>query len=222
MMRDVLSGEYIPFGTQYYRAPSPARADWDRDLGNIAALGFNTIKFWVQWRWNNPREGKYFFEDIDTLMDLAARHRLRVMLNTIVDVAPAWIYRKYPDASMLTLDGRRVGPQVQPHRQIGGLGLCLNHAPAMEHLFAFLRQTFRRYTDHPALEMWNVASEPELTSSMAEMRLYAVTVTAARTLSRIGCVRNTAILTASISAGIATMRILMKRRRRSPAIASMT
>jgi beta-galactosidase len=172
-MRKLLSSEYIPFGSQYYRAPSPAKTDWDQDLGNFAAQGFNTIKFWVQWRWNNPSEGTYFFDDIDALMDLATKHGLRVMLNTIVDVAPAWVYRMYPDASMLTLDGRRIGPQVQPHRQIGGLGLCFNHAPAMEHLFGFLRTTFRRYKDHPALEMWNVASEPELTSSMAEMRLYA-------------------------------------------------
>lgn len=168
-----MSSEYIPFGTQYYRAPSPPSSEWEKDLRNIAALGFNTVKFWVQWRWNNPSEGVYKFDDIDRLMDLAQKNSLRVMLNTIFDVAPAWIYRKFSDASMITLDGRRIGPQTQPHRQIGGLGLCLNHQPAMGHLFAFLKETVSRYKDHPALEMWNVASEPELTSSMAEIRLFA-------------------------------------------------
>ncbi len=172
-MRSLLSHPYIPFGTQYYRAPSPAPEEWEQDLANIARLGLNTVKFWVQWRWNNPEEGRYMFDDIDRLMEIAARNHLRVMLNTIVDVAPVWIYRKYPDVSMVTLDGRRIGPQVQPHRQIGGLGACFNHAAAMEHMYDFLRATVRRYKDHPALEIWNVASEPELTSSMAEMRLYA-------------------------------------------------
>lgn len=172
-MRSLLSGEYIPFGTQYYRAPSPAPDQWEKDLRNIAQSGLNTVKFWVQWRWNNPEEGEYDFSDIDRLMDLAAESRLHVMLNTIVDVAPVWIYRKYPDASMVTLDGRRIGPQVQPHRQIGGLGLCFNHEPAVEAMMAFLRTTIDRYAGHPALAMWNVASEPELTSSMAEFRLYA-------------------------------------------------
>jgi beta-galactosidase len=94
-------------------------------------------------------------------------------LNIIFDVAPAWIYRKYPDASMITLDGRKIAPQTQPHRQIGGLGYCFNHHGVMEHLFHFLKKTVTRYTDHPALAIWNVGSEPELTSSMAEMRLYA-------------------------------------------------
>jgi len=172
-LRPLLSSEYIPFGSQYYRAPSPAADQWERDLENLARLGFNTVKFWVQWRWNHPSENRFFFDDIDELMDLAQKYKLRVMLNTIFDVAPTWIYRQYPDSVMITLDGRRIGPQTQPHRQIGGLGLCFNHRPAMEQLFRFLRATVRRYRDHPALEMWNVGSEPELTSSMAELRLYA-------------------------------------------------
>jgi len=172
-LRGLLSSDYIPFGSQYYRAPSPDPDQWETDLANFSSYGFNTVKFWIQWRWNNPREGEFDFSDIDRLMDLAHRFKLRVMLNTIFDVAPAWIYRKYPDASMLTLDGRRIGPQTQPHRQIGGLGLCLNHSAAMEHLFAFLRAAVDRFKDHPALEIWNVGSEPELTSSIAELRLYA-------------------------------------------------
>ena len=165
--------DYVPFGSQYYRAPSPPPSDWEKDLAAMAARGLNTVKFWIQWRWNNPREGALDFGDIDTLMDIAAAHRLHAMLNTIVDVAPAWVYTKYPDASMVTLDGRRAGPQVQPHRQIGWLGVCFNHPGVREEMFAFLRAAFRRYRGHPALDVWNVASEPELTSSMAELRLYA-------------------------------------------------
>ena len=122
-MKNLLTDTYIPFGSQYYRAPSPDPADWERDLKNMADLGFNTVKFWVQWRWNHPAEGDFYFDDIDRLMDLAHQFHLKVMLNTIFDVAPAWIYKKYPDASMLTMDGRRIGPQTQPHRQIGGLGV---------------------------------------------------------------------------------------------------
>ena len=99
-MRRLLTSPDIPFGTQYYRAPSPQPTQWERDLRSIARLGMNTVKFWVQWRWNNPREGAYMFDDIDRLMDIAQKNGLRVMLNTIFDVAPAWIYRKYPDAAM--------------------------------------------------------------------------------------------------------------------------
>ncbi|HEX3074961.1 MAG TPA: beta-galactosidase, partial [Ignavibacteriales bacterium] len=89
-MKNLISGTYIPFGTQYYRAPSPHREDWDRDLKKISELGFNTVKYWIQWRWNNPAMSEYYFDDIDELMELASKHNLKVMLNTIFDVAPAW------------------------------------------------------------------------------------------------------------------------------------
>lgn len=172
-MRKLLRTPYIPYGSQYYRAPSPRPEDWARDLDHMAELGFTMVKFWLQWRWNHPEEDRFDFEDIDRLMDLSAERGIRVMLNTIVDVAPAWIYRKYPDASMVTLGGRQIGPQSQPHRQIGGLGLSLHHEAAQEHCFRWLDAAVRRYTEHPALEIWNLASEPELTQSMAEMRAWA-------------------------------------------------
>ncbi len=172
-MKNLLSGEYFPFGTQYYRAPSPHREDWETDLKKMSEYGFNIVKFWVQWRWNNPEEDKYYFDDIDELMNLAEKYNLRVMLNTIFDVAPAWIYKNVPDASMITLGGKKIGPQSQPHRQIGGLGWCFNNDVVADKMFEFLRATVERYKDHPALEIWNVGSEPELTSSMAEMRAFA-------------------------------------------------
>lgn len=172
-MQSLLSEKYFPFGSQYYRAPSPQEQDWEKDLKNMSKLGFNTVKFWVQWRWNNPAENEYYFDDIDKLMDLAQKYNLKVMLNTIFDVAPAWIYQKYDDASMVTLSGMKIGPQTQPHRQIGGLGYCFNHDGIAKHSYDFLSVTVNRYKDHPALEIWNVGSEPELTSSMAEMRIYA-------------------------------------------------
>ncbi len=172
-MKNLLKETYIPFGSQYYRAPSPHKEDWERDLRKMSELGFNIVKFWVQWRWNNPEEGVYYWDDIDELMDLAHKFNLKVMLNTIFDVAPAWIYKKYDDASMITLSGMKVGPQTQPHRQIGGLGYCFNHDGISKHFFEFLKETIKRYKNHPALEIWNVGSEPELTSSMAEMRAYA-------------------------------------------------
>ncbi|HRD18947.1 MAG TPA: beta-galactosidase, partial [Candidatus Marinimicrobia bacterium] len=68
-MRNILKESYIPFGSQYYRAPSPSRNEWENDLKNMADNGFNTVKFWVQWRWNQPSEDRFCFDDIDELMD---------------------------------------------------------------------------------------------------------------------------------------------------------
>lgn len=150
------------FGVQYYRAPTPSRDCWENDLKNIKENGFNSVKFWVQWRWCHRAEDKFYFEDIDQLMDLAYKNNLRVTLNVIFDVAPQWVLNKYPDSKMVTADGRIVEPVAVGHRQIGGFpGTCYNHEAAFQSRMDFLRNTVARYKDHPALAMWDVWNEPE-------------------------------------------------------------
>lgn len=159
---------FVPFGAQYYRAPTPAPEQWPGDLENMARLGFNTIKIWAQWRWNQPSQDEYDFADLDRLMDLAEKNGLKVVINTIFDVAPVWFWELYPEAAMLTNDGRRVGPTTTACRQIGGApGPCLHHPAAAPGIDAFLAQTVRRYAGHPALLAWDLWNEPELTCGLA-------------------------------------------------------
>ena len=123
--------QFIPFGFQYYRAPTPARSEWARDLQKIANDGYNTVKFWIQWRWNEPRQGEYFFDDIDELMDLSHRFGLKVVLNIILDVSPVWLIRDYPDSAMISAKGETVKEYATEYRQIGGVpGPCFHHKEA--------------------------------------------------------------------------------------------
>ncbi len=157
----------MPFGAQYYRAPTPKPSEWKSDMVAMRAAGFNTIKIWAQWRWNQPAEDEFYFDDLDQLMDLAHDHGLNVVINTILDCAPAWLYRKYPDCVMTTAYGRKVGPASLPHRQIGGApGPCFHHREAMSHLRDFIAETAKRYAQHPALYAWDLWNEPELTVGM--------------------------------------------------------
>lgn len=113
----------LPFlyGAQYYRAPTPARENWDGDLANMRRKGFNAVKFWVQWRWSERRDGEYFWDDLDELMRLAARHGLHVILNLILDVMPEWVERDHPDAMMVDADGRRVGATAPCFRNLAAI-----------------------------------------------------------------------------------------------------
>ncbi len=155
---------FIPFGSQYYRAPTPERSEWRSDMAAMRAAGFNTIKIWAQWRWNHPAEDEFYFADLDELMDLAHEHGLKVIINTILDCAPAWLYRKHPDCVMIRANGERVGPLTLGHRQIGGApGPCFHHHGAMLAAERFIGETVKRYADHPALLLWDLWNEPELT-----------------------------------------------------------
>ena len=151
------------FGAQYYRAPTPEPDCWEYDLQRMAELGCNAIKYWVQWRWSHRAEGRFVFDDLERLMDLAHAHGLGVTLNVILDVAPHWLYERYPDAKQVMNNGRVVEPYTAAHRQIGGHpGPCYLHPGALEARREFMTATVTNFRRHPALAMWDVWNEPEL------------------------------------------------------------
>lgn len=130
-------------------------------------MGFNCVKYWVQWRASSPQENVYLFDDIAELMDLADKYHLKVVLNVIFDVAPAWFYRKYPDAAMITADGAVLQPRALSYRQIGGApGPCYHHEQAQQEKDRFLTAAVQALKDHPALWVWDLWNEPELTTGV--------------------------------------------------------
>jgi beta-galactosidase len=150
------------FGAQYYRAPTPHREFWKRDLARMAEVGFNMVKFWPQWRWSHPQPGRFFLEDLDELMDLAGGVGISVTLNVIFDVAPSWLYQQHPDCKMVQGNGQIVEPRPVHFRQLGGYpGPCLNHPAAREARRHFLAETTRHFAGHRAMGMWDVWNEPE-------------------------------------------------------------
>ncbi len=160
------------YGTQYYRAPTPERACWAEDLAHIRALGMDAVKFWVQWRWSERRRGEYNWDDLDELMSLAQAQGLHVTLNFITEVAPAWLYRDYPDVPMVRADGIRCESTANICRQIGGYpGPCYHHDAARQAKREFITAAVRHFQNHPALSMWDVWNEPEANLMLREPNL---------------------------------------------------
>lgn len=155
--------DFLPFGSQYYRAPTPYETEWESDLKNFKNYGFNTVKIWAQWRWNNPAEDEYYFDDLDRLMDICGQNKLKVVINIIYDVAPAWLYARYPDVMIVNSMGIPIYPTTSACRQIGGLpGPCYHHDYASQKKLDFTRAVVERYKDHPAMYIWDLWNEPEL------------------------------------------------------------
>jgi len=151
------------WGAQYYRAPTPAKENWDSDMKRFSELGFTDIKFWLQWRWSHPADGEYYFEDLDELIETAAKYNLRVTINAIFDVAPVWLYEKYPDARQIMNNGTVIEPYVVSHRQIGGHpGPCYNHPGALKERQEFYAIAINHLKKHDNLVLWDAWNEPEL------------------------------------------------------------
>ncbi len=155
------------FGSQYYRAPTPEPECWQEDHNKMRDIGFNAVKYWVQWRWSHHKDAdsidRFVFDDVDRLMDLALTHNLKVTVNTVFDVAPHWLFDQYPDAKQIRCDGRVIEPYTVGHRQIGGHpGPCYNHPAALLERQKFLRAVIEHFRGHPAIAMWDIWNEPEL------------------------------------------------------------
>lgn len=150
------------YGAQYYRAPTPGPEYWERDLAQMKELGFNTVKYWVQWRWSERVPGEYYWEDLDRLMRLAEKNDLQVILNLICDVMPIWSERKYPDCRMIDRNGVPVRTEAVVCRQLGGYpGPCYRHPGMKEARMAFFRAALEHFNAFPALLAWDVWNEPE-------------------------------------------------------------
>jgi beta-galactosidase len=151
------------FGSQYYRAPTPEPECWETDFRAMQDLGFTETKFFIQWRWSHRAPDRFYFEDLDALMDLAGRHGLGVTLNILLDMSPLWLFDRHPDAKQIDNSGHIVEPYVVGHRSIGGHpGPCYTHPGALADRQHFVTAAVEHFRNHPALHMWDVWNEPEL------------------------------------------------------------
>ncbi len=150
------------FGSQYYRAPTPEPECWAGDLQHMRDLGFNAVKLFVQWRWSHRGEDRFYFDDLDRLIDLAHENGLGVTLNTLLDMSPLWLFEKHPDARQVSAAGEVIEPYAVAHRSIGGHpGPCYNHPGALAERERFLIAVYEHFRGHPALSAWDVWNEPE-------------------------------------------------------------
>ena len=159
------SQPFIPVGVWYgggtVRAPMMARDaaqhrdEWRRDLRQIKALGFNTIKTWVDWASTEPRRGEFQFDALDQLMALADDEGLRVIVQFYTDSAPEWVGRAWPDASFVTDRGEKIGSQSAP-------GYCIDHRAVRDAMMTFIAAVSARARRHPSLYGFDVWSEPHI------------------------------------------------------------
>jgi len=154
------------WGTAYYRSPIPEEEFWEADFNKMREMGFNSVKYLVQWRWSHIKEDEFYLEDFKKLLKLAEKYSIRVTLNNLFDVSPHWLFDKYPDARQVMNNGHVIQPYALGHRNIGGHpGPCYNHPGARNERIKFLTHIVKQLKDYPALHMWDIWNEPELSFS---------------------------------------------------------
>ncbi len=68
------------------------------DIKRIADTGMNIVRMAEgAWATFEPVEGEFHFDLFDNVIDLCAKHGLKVIMGTPTYAAPAWVSHKYPE-----------------------------------------------------------------------------------------------------------------------------
>ncbi len=148
------------FGSQYFRPPTPPADEWEDDIKRMKDMDFNVIKIWIQWRWVEPVQGNYKFDDFDRIFDLCDKYDMGMVPNTILETPPEWIYLNYPDARVMDIQRQPVYETVYSAYQIGGFRPCWDQPDVAKHSLDCLRRIIDRYKGRKCLVSWDVWNEP--------------------------------------------------------------
>ncbi|WP_161605995.1 beta-galactosidase [Microlunatus speluncae] len=154
---DQLQG--YPYGAVYFRKSHPPEEDWERDYAVAAEDGGNIFRHWFLWSAIEIAPGEYDWADYDAQLDLAAQNKITTIIAEMMNNAPEWAFRQFPEARYVRADGSVVRPQMGGSCATGGFpGLCLDHDGVRELAGNFLRALATRYHDHPGMggyDVWN-------------------------------------------------------------------
>ncbi len=128
---------------------------WGKDLDEIKATGFTTIKCWVDWATAEPQREQFSFGNLDLILKLAHERGMRVIVQIYLDSAPDWVGRQYPDARFVDRSGAAIISQAAP-------GYCIDHSGVRREIVNFLEALSREANRSPALYGWDVWSEPHI------------------------------------------------------------
>jgi beta-galactosidase GanA len=147
-------------GTQYHRPPNPRPEDWERDLQLIKETGLELVRTWLYWRWVEPQEGIWVWEEYDRLADLVDRYGLKLFIQLMCDAPPDWLQEKYPDCRYLTADGVRLDFHSAWGQSVGGMpGPCFHHPDARRHGEEFMQRAGEHFRDTSCLVAWDLWNE---------------------------------------------------------------
>jgi beta-galactosidase len=135
--------------------PRAKKEIWRRDLRQIKALGFNTVRCWMDWASGEPQEGVYNFDTVDVLLKLAEAENMKLLIQIYMDAAPDWVGRKYPDAQFVDISGAVLRPESAP-------GYCFDHPGVRRAELAFFTALAERARKSPAFLGWDLWSEPHV------------------------------------------------------------
>jgi beta-galactosidase len=152
MMDPQRFAQLFPLGSHLYHQPMPPLDELKRDMGNLKEHGFNLIELGEPWAAIEPLEGSCDFSRYAELIEHAAALDLAVTVASVCDQAPAWLWRKYPDAT-------RRAPNGLPLGLAGEAAPCQDHPGVAAGQLRFIRGLVAALGRYENVVAWNMSGD---------------------------------------------------------------
>lgn len=100
-----LKSEFL-FGAAYYPEYMPDRR-LEKDMQMMKEAGMNVLRIAEStWSTLEPREGTFDFSYIDSVLDMAEKNSINIIIGTPTYAIPSWLEKKDPEVMVETKSGR--------------------------------------------------------------------------------------------------------------------
>ncbi|MDH6306246.1 beta-galactosidase [Parabacteroides sp. PF5-5] len=138
----------------YYYPEHWDQSQWDRDLKKMAELGFEFTHFGeFAWAQLEPKEGKYDFAWLDKALELAAKHKLKVVLCTSTATPPVWLTRAHPEILIKNENGTTMDHGARQHASF-------SNTFYRQYSMKMIAELGKRYGNDPRVIGWQIDNEP--------------------------------------------------------------
>ncbi|NJK95806.1 MAG: beta-galactosidase [Bacteroidales bacterium] len=145
--------QLITTGVYYYPEHWDS-SQWDRDLRNIASMGFEFTHYAeFAWAQLEPEEGRYDFAWLDKAVALAAKYKLKVIMCTSTATPPVWLVRKHPEVLELDENGKRMDHGGRQHA-------TFSSSVYRKYSVKMVAELAKRYGNDPRIIGWQIDNEP--------------------------------------------------------------
>jgi len=155
--------EFI-YGTHYHRPPNPPEDQHGFHLHKIKEeLGYNIVKFRIQWNYIEREKGKLSLDEVNKMFDYCDELGLKVVLEINLETAPYWMERNYPETRYVSANGHVLEMGGYESTQAGGYpGLCYSNSIVKEEAARYLKLFITAVKHRKSLYLYDCWNEPHM------------------------------------------------------------
>lgn len=152
------------YGAHYYRPPNPPADQHEFHFEKIKnELGFNLVKYRLQWNAIHVKPGVLKLDEINRMFDSCDTLGLRVLVEINLESAPYWLERKYPETRYVSANGHAIELGPYDATQSGGYpGLCFHNDVIKEEAEKYLTELIQALKGRKSLLGYDCWNEPHM------------------------------------------------------------